>query len=289
MAEVRLYEAIVVNGTPDPALPGFIQVQIPALFGDKTVPSLIPPLYPGASFGGWQSVPQATNPLNDEPVRVIVAHMGRTSFRWLGTSQPFSAITADPANRVGARSKDGRHAIFMDSIEGIFLATASDAEGVTESNFIQITPADDSITIQTAKGDMISIKPEQLAILISDGVDSHALQMDITNGIVMMHKAGISYLSLEDGDITRLNGFDIQISGASIAMGGGVISPIHSYILSATFFADLSLACSDIVATGAAIPAGLPYVAVNATSMIGKIATSLGAGLPYLSSRISGD
>lgn len=289
MAEVKLYEAVVTDGNPDPDLPGFIEVRIPELFGDNVIPNLVAPMYPGASFGGWQSVPQAENPINGNEVRVIVAHMGRLSFRWLGTADAFSAILTDPENRVGCRSKDGRHALFLDNLAGFFTAVQSDT--VDEMSLISVSPSDDTIVIQTATGETIQLSPEQVAIVAPD-VDaavSHVLQMDVTNGVQVMHKDGVSYISLEDGDITKVNGFVVQISGSTIELGDGSVNPTHAYILSTTFFTDLITVMSEIVAIGAGIPAGSPVPTPGATAMSSKLTTSLSSGLPYLSSRIFGD
>jgi len=287
MADVRLYEAVVVDGNPDPNLPGHIEVRIPELYGNEAVaPTLIPPLYPGASFGGWQSVPQASNP--DEPeaeVRVVVAHMGLQTFRWLGTSQPFSAIAADPANRVGARSKDGRHSIFMDSVLGTFISIGSD--NVATSTFIVLDPTDDSITMTTATGAVVQISENLIHL---QNLAGDVLQLDDTNGVKLMHNGGIASLDLRTGDVAALSGSAVQINGGTIEMGGGVIPPVHPYLLTLLYLADISASLAEIVAVFA-VPGPLigPLPLPTTAATIVKIATSLSTGAPYLSIRISGD
>ena len=244
---VQLYEAEVIDGRPDANLPGHIKVKIPQLFRDNEVPTLIPPMYPGSPFGGWQSIPWPVNPDDDSvPIRVIIAHLGGNSFRWLGTSQSWSEVSDNPETRSGARSADGRHHVTLDSDLGV-----------------------------------------ELSASFSDG-KTHTLNLNAA-GIRLEHEDGVSFLSMESGDITRLNGGSVKISGTTIEMGGGVVPPTHPYFLSLTYLADLSLVMTDIIAIGVAIPTMMPYVAANATSMLAKISTSLSAGAPYLSSRITGD
>lgn len=113
MAGIQLYEAIVTNGAPDPSRPGHIKVRIPEMFRDKDVPCLVPPMFPNWTAGGWQSLPSEVNPDGGD-VRVIVAHLGRRSFRWLGTSQVFELITQGEG-RAGARSGDGKNFVYVDN------------------------------------------------------------------------------------------------------------------------------------------------------------------------------
>jgi hypothetical protein len=94
---------------------------------------------------------------------------------------------------------------------------------------------------------------------------------------------------MEDGNITKLGGGNIQIAGSTIEMGGGTTPPVHPYPLMLTLLAALKLLADDVVACGLAIPAGAPYTAVNATAFSVNAATSIASGLPYLSKRIYGD
>ena len=285
---IQLYEAEVVDGRPDRNLPGHIKVKIPQLYRDHEVPALIPPMYPGSPFGGWQSIAWPTNPDDDsKPVRVIVAHLGGTSFRWLGTSQSWSSISGNPETRAGARSADGRHQIILDSTLGVFMLAESD--NVSESHFFQIDPATDVIQMRTAHGTGLVLGENSLGVIVPmTATTSHVLQMN-SDGVQLMHEAGISYLSMESGDITKLNGGNVQVSGITIELGSGTLPPIHPYFLSLTYLADMSLVLTDIIAIGAAIPTMAPYVATNAITMMASIVTSLGAGAPYLSTRITGD
>lgn len=283
MAEIQLYEAVVIDAAPDDALPGHIKVRIPELFDDLEVPITIPPLYPGWFAGGWHSVPSAVNPDDDSgEVRVVVIRLGNLSFKWIGTSQSDAFITDNPGTRSGARSGDGRHRVFVDDGAGFFVEIGSDSEST--SNFISVAP-DDKITIQTADGAVIALDDANLNLLNSAG---DVLSMADGN-ITLMQKDGIANLSLRGGDIAALSGSVVQISGGTIELGSGAVPPIHGYILSLTFLADLALVCADIIATGAAIPGMVPYVATNTISMVTKIGSSLGAGAPYLSTRITGD
>lgn len=284
---IRLYEAEVIDGHPDPERPGHIKVRIPQLYRDNDVPVLIPPLYPGSPFGGWQSIAWPSNPDDSSlPVRVIVAHLGGNSFRWMGTSQSWSSVSDNPETRVGARSPDGRHSIQLDSSLGAFVIVKSTEED--GSQFFHMDPDENIIQMSTAHGTTFLLSEEKAGIIVPSGSSSHVLQFDST-GVLLTHKAGVSYLSMENGDITKLNGGNVQISGVTIELGGGTIPPIHPYLLTMTYLSDLLLVLADVVAIGAAIPTMTPFVATNATSMIAKIGTSLGAGAPYLSTRISGD
>jgi hypothetical protein len=118
----QLYEAYVVDGAPDPLLPGHITVIVPELFGDDEIPFPIPPMVPGWAAGGWQSVPNATTP-EGEDTMVIVAMLGPETFRWIGTSQAWSLITDDPGSAAGARSGDGRHRVYMTDTDGARMET----------------------------------------------------------------------------------------------------------------------------------------------------------------------
>lgn len=115
------FEAIVTDPAPDDAAPGNIRVRIPELFGDSEVPLDIAPLFPGWTAGGWQSVPGSTTPENTE-TRVIVIRVGPSSYRWIGTSQPWSTVTDAPGTIAGARSGDGKHWIILDNAKGVIIA-----------------------------------------------------------------------------------------------------------------------------------------------------------------------
>lgn len=115
----QLYEAVVLDGAPDGALPGHIEVSIPELFGET--PVLVTPMFPSWHSGGWQSTPGSVNP--DDPagfVRVVVARLAENSFRWMGTSQAWELVAGTPGS-AGARSGDGRHAVRMSDDEGVVL------------------------------------------------------------------------------------------------------------------------------------------------------------------------
>jgi hypothetical protein len=283
MPEIQLYEAVVTDAAPDANLPGHIKVRIPELFDDLEVPITIPPMYPGWFAGGWHSVPSALNPDTDaEDVRVIVIRLGNMSFKWIGSSQSDAFITDNPGTRAGARSGDGRHRLFLDNTAGFFSQIASDTEDTF--NFISVAP-DDTIVIQTADGSTMSLSEKQVNLLTADG---DVLSMN-DGDITLMQQDGVASLSLRTGDIAALSGKNVQISGSTIELGGGTIPPIHPYVLSMTLLADLVAVLADVVAIGAAIPTMTPFVATNAISMIAKVSTSLSAGAPYLSTRISGD
>lgn len=282
---IQLYEAIVVDSQPDGEPPGHILVQIPELFGDGIdVPVSIAPLFPGWFAGGWQSVPSVISPDEDEEnVRVVVVHLARNTFRWMGTSQAYDFITDNPGTRAGARSGDGRHAIYMDDAGGVYIEAGSDNND-GPVNFLSIAP-DDTILMQTSDGSLVQLTPTQAVLM-----DATGDVLELADGtITMMQRDGVSYLSLQDGDVSVLGGTVVQINGGTIELGGGVSSPGDAYILSSSFLSDLSSVCSDIIAIGAAIPSMTPYVATNAATMLANIATSLGAGAPYLSTRIFGD
>jgi hypothetical protein len=285
MADVRLYEAVVVDGNPDPDLPGYIRVRVPELFGNDEVPVLIPPLYTGASFGGWHSVPRALDPDTEDELRCIVMHLGNLSFRWIGTSQPFPTVLERPTTAVGARSPDGRHSVIMDSELGVYLTAGSD-NVEDEFSYISIDPREDVVSISTSTGSVAQFTENLVHIQNFDG---DVLQLDATNGVTLMHSNGIASLNLKSGDVAALSGSVVQVNGGSIELGGGVVPPLNPYMLSLSFLADMQLLMTDIIAIGAAIPSGLPYVPTNAISISGKIATSITVGPPYLSTRVYGD
>lgn len=142
-----LYEAIVVDGLPDPARPGCVKVRIPELFGELECPHLITPLFPGA-VGGWQSTPGIETPEGEEE-RILVLHLGGASFRWLGTSQGNPDIEKDPLLS-GARSHDGKSAAYLHDEDGVRLHADDGNVSVT------ITP-DGTITLTVQAGHLIRL------------------------------------------------------------------------------------------------------------------------------------
>jgi hypothetical protein len=287
--ELRFYEAIVMNGAPDPELPGHLSVMIPGLYGANEVPVLVPPLYPGCHAGGWQSNPTEVNPddpdggLEGNPPRVTVVQFGYESFFWIGTSQAWDFISAKPGKRAGARSGDGRHSVYIDDELGVYITAGSDSEEETR-NFIGVG-TDDTVQMRNATGGMASISTNQ-ALLMSPGGD--VLCMD-DNGVLLLHRGGLAGLSLRNGDLAALNAKAAQINAGTIELGGGSAPPIHPYMLTLEFLADMLTVLTDVIAIGAAIPTLTAYVATNATTMASKIGTSLSTGAPYLSKRIKGD
>lgn len=282
--QVQFYEAIVIDSAPDPSRPGHIKVRIPELYQDLDVPVLIAPLFPGWHAGGWQSVPSIENPDDDgDPVRVIVVHLGSRTFRWIGTSQPWSFVTDYPGDRAGARSGDGRHYVAIGNDLGF--QTAVQKTDASTMSFISVTPSGE-VEARTADGSAFGMNADQVYMVNSHG---DILMLDGNNGIALMHKNGIAMLALEDGDVAKLNGTNVQISGGTIELGGGVVSPMHPYMLSLTFLSKLSSVLAEVIAIGAGIPAGMPIPTPNSASMVAEIATSLSSGPPYLSTRIKGD
>lgn len=283
-----LYEAEVVDGNPDASRPGHIKVKIPQLFRDKEFPGLIPPLFPGSPFGGWQSIPTSINPDdNSLPVRVVVIHLGGSAFRWLGTSQWWSEITENAGTRVGVRSPDGRHKITLDSTEGFFVAVESDADEDSSAS-VAISPSGDSIIMSVRTGVKLEMSPNKMEWTVPQNSGQHKITAD-NSGVVISAAENNSSLSMTSGGQTDLVGGTVNIIGDNINLKGSVGPATHAYLLSTTFFTDLALVLADLLATGAAIPSMSPYVAANATTMISKITTSMTSGAPYLSSRIKGN
>jgi hypothetical protein len=124
----QFFEAIVTDPAPDSSMPGFIKVKIPELFGQNELPHLVGPVYPGWTAGGWHSVPSASLPssVTDETdVRVLVVKLAPYVYRYVGTTQGWDAIEADPGAICGARSPDGKHTILLDA-DGLHLSAFED-------------------------------------------------------------------------------------------------------------------------------------------------------------------
>lgn len=280
----QLYEAIVKDGAPNADLPGHLIVEIPELYGTGVeCPLLIPPAFPGWTAGGWQSVPNSVNPDGGD-VRVLVQYLGPSTFRWIGTSQGWSSITDNPGVRAGTRSPDGRHFIYLDNTIGILIQVAPGTSKTGPKSFIKIG-TEPIIEMRTSTGGTIQLNANQ-AVMMSPGGD--AFTMD-DNGVLLMHRDGVASVSLRSGDVASIAGTSVQISGGTIEMGGGVIPPLHPYLLSLSLLADISLLAADIMAVGLGIPSLLAVPTPNAIALQAKIASSLSAGPPYLSTRITGD
>lgn len=102
------------------------------------------------------------------------------------------------------------------------------------------------------------------------------LYLDDSEGVVIRTGATTG-ITIADGTAT--------IFGGKIYLGDGRIPPTHPFILSTTFMTDLAAVLTEVVAAMALIP----YTAVNTPLVLGKVQTSLADGLPYLSTRITGN
>ena len=287
----QIYEAIVVNSAPDPALPGHITVRIPDLFGENELPEPIPPLFPGGGSGGaWMSVPSAVPPEVDTDMvdenRIVVVRLSRETFRYLGTTEEWSRLVGDHAGkRAGARTPNGRVEVYIDDDGGFFAVVSSSADPDGAKSFIN-AGRDGRIQIATSDGTSIMMTEKQIVLINKSG---DTITLDEDNGIVIMHHEGTASISMTAGGIIAVNGATVQVSGGTIELGGGTLAPLHKYILSIPFFTDLAVVMAEIAAIGAGIPLMLPVPTPGAIAMAASLPASLASGPPYLSTRITGD
>ena len=183
---VQLYEAIVIDGAPDRNLPGHIQVKIPDLYRDNIVPCLVPPMFPNWTGGGWQSLPSEVNP-DGGNVRVIVAHIGRGSFRWLGTSQVFQLIAdGQSKGRAGARSGGGKNFVYID---------------------------DDAFVVETESGAKFRVKADGTVEIIGTTINMFGGAVPPTHAYLL----STAYLTDWTARIIAMDAFMLTVSTATTA------------------------------------------------------------------------
>lgn len=283
MGDPRYFSALVIDNQ-DPDKQGRLQLQIPALSGDDPYPDWVPHLGAGAgpgATGGWFPPPA-------EAI-VVVTVDDADRVWWMGSE--FGAKNSIPpflvenyGKRGGASSPDGRHVWALDNDSGFLLLVANPDDAKGPKNYVALG-TDGTFKAGTHDGATLVLSETQAAILSPAG---DVLLLDVENGVVLAQAAGTSSLALLEA-AAKLSGTAVQINGGTIELGDGVTPPLNPYLLTLSFFADLALVLPEIVAIGAGIPSGLAVPAPNAGTMAGKIATSLGAGAPYLSTRITGD
>lgn len=277
----QLYEAIVHDIGPFEDHPGALIVRIPEVYGDDPCPDLVEPLWTGWSGGGWHGVPDLTLPSDEEgDVRVLVLKIGHGTWRWLGHSQGWSAVTDRPGTRSGARSGNGNSRVSLDNDLGILSAVKSEVDGYTDkSSYMWVGPTN-NMTMQTADGVLIQLSDEKITILSPDGC-----AIAVGGGkITMLHADGVANMELRDGHVVNIGGNVIQMNAGTIQMGDGATPPTDGFILSTAFLTALNLVLVEVAAAAAASAVPSP----NTAAMQTAIATSLSSGAPYLSTRIKG-
>lgn len=94
-------------------------------------------------------------------------------------------------------------------------------------------------------------------------------------------------IALAGGGSIRIAGGAVEVNGTAIALGDGTTPPLHPFLLTNIFLAQLAGVLAEVVAIGAAAtPAPIPTTLT--AQLIADIATSLSAGAPLLSTRIKG-
>lgn len=156
-------------------------------------------------------------------------------------------------------------------------------------SFVTIDPGDENggaaIQIAVSTGETLLVKDGQVAFITPDG---HMVSLTPDGGLQLAQGDGNggaeSWLNMTGGVVQAGSTSGVELLSKSITMGNGILPSNDAYILSGDFFIDLNLALLDIVA-GLAL---VPYVATNAAAMQVKVATSIAAGPPYLSTIIKG-
>ena len=157
---MQVFEAVVTDAAPDGAPAGHIKVYCPAIAGTAELPTLVAPLYPGWTGGGWQSVPQTTLPEtdNDDPdaeenvVRVIILALTPYDLRWIGTAQIWSEIADNASTRCGVRSRKGHHKITIDDDDGVLIEVSDAALPNGPDKNSLLIGTDDTVTLSNSSG-----------------------------------------------------------------------------------------------------------------------------------------
>lgn len=276
----QVFEALLVDNTPDPERPGFLRLKIPDLSGGDPYPHLVGPMFAGWVAGGWQSIPAVKTP-EGQPTRLLVHYGGDGTVRWFGTSQLMDIVGSSPGTMSAVRSGDGRHYMLIDSLHGIQMSVKQD--GADLYSYLSISPSG-NLQLQSASNTLLKLDSG----FYLQTSQSHALSMG-SGGVLMVHGAGGTFLNLAETS-AHLQGEVVNIGGNAILLGTGQALPTHRYIKSNAFFTDLASALLSVVTalstpgplTG---PVPLPTVASFASDLI----TSMTVGDPFLSTRIYGD
>ena len=278
---LQFYEAEVVDLAPESAMPGYIGVRIPELFGADTMPTPVGPLFPG-TVGGWHSVPPLLTP-EGETTRVTVVRMAPYAFKYIGTTQEWSTVNDSQGTICGVRSGDGRHRILVNDSVGIQFVVSSADSSVNTKNYITIG-TDGSVMIGTESGSLIAVSEITVSILNAAG---DSVLIDSDDGIVIMHHGGVNMISLTT-DAVKILGDDVQINANVVNVVGqsGIVftddllglAPVEPLVLGETFLTDLSAALAQLAAIAA-----LGFPVTDVVAMTVGIATSLATGAPYLS------
>ena len=246
---VDVYQALVLDATPDPDQPGALKVKIPELFEDFECPYLVPPLFPGGVLGGWQNVPLPDS-TGDEDRRVLVIRLAPDTFRWIGTSQLSPLLEAYDLTQVsGMISQEKRHAIRIldadgNEVDGISLLTS--AAG-WESSPANVTRLD----LNPTTGVTLSTQEEAELLLHPEG----SLELQTKLGRVAVDTSGNveafgPEVKLHHGGLTSA----VIIDGTSVSFMSQLGSSLTEL---STLLAGLGLAAPNAMATGGMSTAGL--------------------------------
>lgn len=275
---------VVDNADPDEL--GRLSLVIPGLSGaEDPHPEWIPPrVTPGAGpASGWFFVPPV-----DAVVVVELDSAG--ALRWTGGT--WGAVNTIPellaANyprRSGFSSPEGANVLALDEDTGllVLVPNAKDLDG--PANFMAIDGDAGDAKIGLASGTLFMLNGTQVIAMTPGGA---SLVLDEENGIMLTHQDGAEFLSLVSG-VAQLSGTAVQLVGGSatiVGQGGITLTndptgmiPGEPLILGSTFLTDLATFLAGCVADAAMSPG----VASAAGTFVGKVATALGAGAPYLS------
>lgn len=278
---ILMYEAEVVDLAPDSALPGYINVRIPELFGPDTMPTPVGPLFSG-SVGGWHCTPTLRTP-EGETTRVIVIKVAPYVYKYVGTTQGWETVNDSQGTACGVRSGNGRHRILLKDDTGLQMVVSPSDDGVTTKNYVSVG-TDGTISLGTQSGSTVAISEVTISVLNAAG---DALLLDSDDGIILVHHDGVSVVSLTEDEIKMLSK-SVQVNANTVNIVGrsGIVltddltglTPTESLLLGNTFLIDLSKALTELAAIVA-----LGFPTTNTLAMIVSIASSLGAGAPYLS------
>lgn len=276
----QVFEALLVDNTPDPERPGFLRLKIPDLSGGDPYPHLVGPMFAGWVAGGWQSIPAVKTP-EGQPTRLLVHYGGDGTVRWFGTSQLMPEVANAPGTVTAVRSADGRHYISISDSNGIRIATKRNNEDFY--SYIALG-TDGVLQIQGSGTAIVRFNDDGFYM---QSPQKHALSMG-DSSFILTHGNGNSFINLA-ADSAQLQGKTVSIGGNTILLGDGQALPTHRYIKSTAFFTALATSLLEIVAVLATPgPLSGPLPLTNTSALAAALNTSLSAGDPYLSSRIYG-
>jgi len=283
---LRTYRALVTDNA-DPEQLGRLMLQIPELIGEEeSYPEWVPPRIPTAAGpgAGWFGVPPIGAP-------VLVEADSAGLLRWSGAewgalNTPPPLLVGNYGRRQGFTSPEGLHSFALDEDNGLILLVGDPANPDGPAMYLTFDPSADEVKLGTLAGGLVMVNDLQVVIMSPAG---HTVLLDDdADAITLAHQAGAELLSLEAG-VARLHGTDLQLVGgaATIVGQGGItltsdtlgVVPTEALLMSVSFLTALAAALPELMA--AATAWGIPTT--NTATLLSNIATSLGAGAPYLS------